>query len=300
MNLKLLIMALLLSAVALSTTLAQTSKPASKPTSQTSVEDAGETMKALRTAFEKKSMEVFGEFQKIRSTMSPEEMQAWVDKNRPKFAEVGVPLQKLILANPKHEQSQESLSWMMSRGQDDALGDWAVDQALAKYSDRKCAGDAFEVLQNDIRVKATKKLEQLAKSQNASQSVRALFALAGQLKARSKFVEAAPGFSGAQKKSIVKAFGQDELDAALKSDASKLVARSEATLLAVIAHPAAKSTKLNGQAIEALAQQQLDRMQSLTVGKMAPEITGADVDGAKFKLSDYRGKVVLLDFWGTW
>jgi peroxiredoxin len=32
----------------------------------------------------------------------------------------------------------------------------------------------------------------------------------------------------------------------------------------------------------------------------APEIAGEDIDGKKFKLSDYRGKVVLLDFWGNW
>lgn len=32
----------------------------------------------------------------------------------------------------------------------------------------------------------------------------------------------------------------------------------------------------------------------------APEITGVDVDGKEFKLSDYRGKVVVLDFWGFW
>lgn len=39
---------------------------------------------------------------------------------------------------------------------------------------------------------------------------------------------------------------------------------------------------------------------NLKVGKVAPEISGEDVDGAPFKLSDYRGKVVLLDFWGHW
>jgi hypothetical protein len=32
----------------------------------------------------------------------------------------------------------------------------------------------------------------------------------------------------------------------------------------------------------------------------APEIAGKDLDGKAFKLSDYRGKVVLLDFWGHW
>lgn len=38
----------------------------------------------------------------------------------------------------------------------------------------------------------------------------------------------------------------------------------------------------------------------LAAGRLAPEITGVDLDGTDFKLSDYRGKVVLLDFWGTW
>lgn len=32
----------------------------------------------------------------------------------------------------------------------------------------------------------------------------------------------------------------------------------------------------------------------------APEISGIDADGKKFRLSDYRGKVVLLDFWASW
>ena len=36
------------------------------------------------------------------------------------------------------------------------------------------------------------------------------------------------------------------------------------------------------------------------IGNQAPEIQGEDIDGVKFKLSDYRGKVVVLDFWGDW
>jgi hypothetical protein len=38
----------------------------------------------------------------------------------------------------------------------------------------------------------------------------------------------------------------------------------------------------------------------LGIGRPAPEIEGEDLDGVPFKLSDYRGKVVLLDFWGDW
>ncbi len=36
------------------------------------------------------------------------------------------------------------------------------------------------------------------------------------------------------------------------------------------------------------------------VGKLAPEIEGKDLDDVAFKLSDYRGKVVVIDFWGDW
>ncbi len=41
-------------------------------------------------------------------------------------------------------------------------------------------------------------------------------------------------------------------------------------------------------------------LENLSIGKAAPEIEGEDIDGKRFKLSDYRGKVVVLDFWGHW
>jgi hypothetical protein len=41
-------------------------------------------------------------------------------------------------------------------------------------------------------------------------------------------------------------------------------------------------------------------MKHLRVGQPAPEITGEDLDGVPLRLGDYRGKVVLLDFWGDW
>ena len=48
------------------------------------------------------------------------------------------------------------------------------------------------------------------------------------------------------------------------------------------------------------ARAELDEIRNLAVGKPAPEIIGTDLDGQPFKLSDYRGKVVLLTFWAGW
>jgi hypothetical protein len=44
----------------------------------------------------------------------------------------------------------------------------------------------------------------------------------------------------------------------------------------------------------------LFEMRYLAIGKTAPDIEGEDLDGETFRLSDYRGKVVVLDFWGDW
>jgi len=37
-----------------------------------------------------------------------------------------------------------------------------------------------------------------------------------------------------------------------------------------------------------------------STGKLAPDFSLADANGASIRLSAYRGKVVLLDFWATW
>jgi peroxiredoxin len=44
----------------------------------------------------------------------------------------------------------------------------------------------------------------------------------------------------------------------------------------------------------------LAEVETFGLGMQAPDITGTDLDGVDFKLSDYRGKVVFLDFWGDW
>jgi peroxiredoxin len=48
------------------------------------------------------------------------------------------------------------------------------------------------------------------------------------------------------------------------------------------------------------AQAKLFANPELGIGKPAPEIAGEDIDGNPIQLGDYKGKVVVLFFWGDW
>src|SRR4051794_32605150 len=41
-------------------------------------------------------------------------------------------------------------------------------------------------------------------------------------------------------------------------------------------------------------------LQGNVVGQMAPDFELQTLDGHKVKLSDFRGKAVVLNFWATW
>jgi predicted RNase H-like nuclease (RuvC/YqgF family) len=73
--------------------------------------------------------------------------------------------------------------------------------------------------------------------------------------------------------------------------AAKVMEQAETAIKQVAAtHP-----ELSKQANDILFE-----LEKLTVGRPAMEIEAEDIDGKKFKLSDYKGKVVVLDFWGHW
>ena len=91
-------------------------------------------------------------------------------------------------------------------------------------------------------------------------------------------------------------YGKDYLAELLRQDRDKALKEIEA----VFEQAAQKygAVKLpNGDMVAERAKAELFGIRNLTVGKEAPDIEGEDEDGKRFKLSDYRGKVVLLDFW---
>ena len=75
-----------------------------------------------------------------------------------------------------------------------------------------------------------------------------------------------------------------------KADATKGADATDAGMNFEVVKPASFDGDFNPEGLKVGAK----------VGQLAPEINGEDLDGVPFKLSDYRGKVVMLDFYGDW
>lgn len=89
-------------------------------------------------------------------------------------------------------------------------------------------------------------------------------------------------------------YGKEYLDALHRQD------RAGAEIETLFEEAAAKYgavTLTDGGTIGQRAKTELFALRHLAVGKQAADIEGHDQDGIRFKLSDYRGKVVLLYFW---
>src|SRR5262249_21512133 len=55
-----------------------------------------------------------------------------------------------------------------------------------------------------------------------------------------------------------------------------------------------------GDTVGVKARSELHEIRHLSVGREAQDIDSQDQDGKRFKLSDYRGKVILLYFWSEY
>lgn len=75
---------------------------------------------------------------------------------------------------------------------------------------------------------------------------------------------------------------------------------ASASMLTSCAQSKSSNDISDTQTEDSLAIQHPEYLPSLEMGTLAPEIVACDTLGRQIKLSDYRGKYVVLDFWATW
>jgi hypothetical protein len=94
-------------------------------------------------------------------------------------------------------------------------------------------------------------------------------------------------------------FGRDYLETLGRQDRAEAMREVEA-LFERAAREFGDVKVPYGDTVGEKARSELHEIRHLSVGKPAQEIDGEDQDGRRFKLGDYRGKVVLLYFWSEY
>ena len=135
----------------------------------------------------------------------------------------------------------------------------------------------------------------------------ALLGLAKLLHSQATLSRRLRGASKAQRARYNRSYGASYVDRIAKLEPDPVVAAATTVLERVISTYADVNGEvtLNGRTLMSgtlgdQAKPILNEITQLSVGNVAPEITAEDLEGVPFKLSDYRGKVVMLDFWGHW
>jgi alkyl hydroperoxide reductase subunit AhpC len=100
---------------------------------------------------------------------------------------------------------------------------------------------------------------------------------------------------------VVVGWGADYVDRVRRLDSQALDGEAETLLARVIETYADipnndKNQRREAKTLGDAARADLHEMQRLAIGKPAPDIKGQDLEGRPFRLGDYRGKVVVLNF----
>jgi hypothetical protein len=210
-----------------------------------------------------------------------------------------VPKFKAIVTKyPSDPAAVECLVWIVRNDRTPDTQQEALDALRAKHIDSPAIAGICASLEHwgppgaDAFLRAV-----FEKSKDHESQGRACYTLARMLKTRAGEAESAkvdPAFRA----NLVQWYGKELGNAIAKADPAALAKDAEALFERVVKD--FSDLKDGKYTFADKANRDLFEMRDLAVGKAAPEIVGEDENGKAIKLSDFRGKVVMLDFWGFW
>src|SRR4030095_9964418 len=234
----------------------------------------------------------FKEYQKAKTDAEREKLSYPQPEN---YAKRFLDLAK---ANPKDDAAIDALVWI---GQNYRNSGNEIDEALDLLLKNEVTSSRLtDVAQALVYAQTDHAQEWLSaiieKSPHADVRGNATFAL-GKLCYRNS--ESAADLKDANRAKMLKQWLGEKAFEQLKSNPSDGWQKKAERLLQPVIAQCPEVKHYRGTLADA-AKGELFEIRNLAIGKVAPEIEGEDVEGKRFKLSDYRGKVVVIDFWGDW
>ena len=200
--------------------------------------------------------------------------------------------------NPKDPVAVDALLWVVKNVRGRSETTRAIELLKTNHRDSKKLGPACEEVAKSRSLAAEKLLRiLLKKSPHAEVQAHACYSLATLLKSEAIVVDqlrAAPELAPR----VLQYYGKDYGKHLSSLQPGKLVKQREQvyeTMLKSFADVAMQDRTLGE-----ISKKALFAIRHLSVGGVAPDIEGKDIAGKEFKLSSFRGKVVMVTFWGHW
>ena len=201
-------------------------------------------------------------------------------------------------AHPKNPAAVDALAWVVKNLQDQPEAARAIALLQSDHLKSPRLADACRPVSKSLTPAAGRLLQAaLRSSPHAKVRAQACFHLVTHLDEQLRIADQIKR-QPAIRKRAEQYYGKQVIDYLASLDEGKVIQQKERLyekMLKSFANvPAAEAT------MGELAKKNLFAMRHLAVGKRAPDIEGEDIDGQTFKLSDYRGKIVMVSFWGDW
>jgi hypothetical protein len=195
----------------------------------------------------------------------------------------------------------DALAWVAKYAEGTPEGARAIDAIIRGHLNDK--NQQIDALLSSMAHEATESAARLLRAaaekiEDKERKTKARYFLAENFKNRAENVNVLKTLDEKTRKRIEQIGGKEYMDWQAAGDPAKLFKEAENLFEALVKD--AGGVQVYGQAIKDLVVSELFEIRNLAIGKVAPEIAGEDIDGKPLKLSDYRGKVVVLDFWGNW
>lgn len=246
------------------------------------------------------------DFQKaIREAKTPKDKQKVFQEKYPRPDKFAERFLELAEKNPKDPAAIDALGWIVSKvrvakSDPKSPRTKALKMLLQDHVQSEKIASVCPSLGNTVDEDSKNLLQAvLDKNKHRPTQAQALLAMAQRAETRQSIAKQLKEHPEAVK-NAERVLGKEFVETLVKAGPDKLRKEVE-DILERVAKDYADVPDPSGDTLGEVVKDKLDGMRHpIIVDKPAPEISGRDIDGKKFKLSDYRGKVVLLDFWGNW
>lgn len=224
-----------------------------------------------------------------------------IGESMPRLSAYVPKLWPIVDEKPSDEAAAQALAWIASETTDQAERRKACGLLLEHHIANPAIAEVLSAMTFAVGRASLEFVERVAKdAPQADVQAKAIYAQAQLCGRIGDLIERLGAKDGApdEQKGLREYLGAENVAWILGQDRAAMAAKSEALYEQLVAKHA--SVTMYDETLGELAKAELRELRELAIGKVAPDIVGKDADGVEFKLSDYRGKVVVLDFWGEW